>query len=45
MEIDPGHRTARLIVVELDKDDITEASLSEPFESHTVPTLKWWLLC
>jgi len=45
MEIGPGHRTTRLIVVELNEDDIPGASLSEPFESHTIPALKWWLLC
>ena len=33
------------IVVELTEDDIPGAALSEPLESHTVPSLKWWLLC
>ena len=25
--------------------DIPGASLSEPFETHTVSELTWWLLC
>ena len=25
--------------------DIPGATLSQPLESHAVPTLKWWLLC
>ena len=31
--------------VELNEDDIPGAHLSEPFESHNVQALKWWLLC
>lgn len=31
--------------LELTEEDIPGASLSEPFEQHTVPALKWWLLC
>ena len=31
--------------VELNEDDIPGAHLNEPFESHNVQALKWWLLC
>ena len=30
---------------ELTEDDIPGAALADPLESHTVPALKWWLLC
>ena len=30
---------------ELTKDNILGAALADPLESHTVPTMKWWLLC
>ena len=30
--------------VTLSADDIPGADLSEPFESYTVPQLRWWLL-
>ena len=33
------------VVVELTAKDIPGADLSEPLESHTVPSLRWWLLC
>ena len=33
------------VVVELTEDDIPGAALAEPLEFHTVPSLKWWLLC
>ena len=33
------------VVVELDEDDIPGASLSDPLDKHTIPELKWWLLC
>ena len=33
------------VVVELTENDIPGAALAEPLESHTVPSLKWWLLC
>ena len=33
------------VVVELTENDIPGAALAEPLESHTVPALKWWLLC
>ena len=36
---------ATLVMVELDKNDIPGAALSAPLQSHTVPELKWWLLC
>ena len=25
--------------------DIPGAEFSQPFESHTMPALRWWLLC
>ncbi len=31
--------------VTLTEDDIPGASLQPPFEKHTVPELRWWLLC
>ncbi len=31
--------------VVLMEDDIPGASLKEPFESHTMEELRWWLLC
>ena len=31
--------------VQLTECDIPGASLSEPMASHTVPQLRWWLLC
>ena len=31
--------------VELTQDDIHGASLNEPFHSHTMAELHWWLLC
>ena len=33
------------ITLTLTEDDIPGASLREPFESHTVAELRWWLLC
>ena len=33
------------IVINITEDDIPGAALKEPLESHTVVTLKWWLLC
>jgi hypothetical protein len=33
------------IEVKLTENDIPGASLSEPLETHTIPELKWWLLC
>lgn len=29
----------------LTEEDIPGAKLSEPYESHTVGELRWWLLC
>ena len=29
----------------LTEADIPGANLSEPFERHTIPALRWWLLC
>ena len=31
--------------VQLTDSDIPGAHLSEPFASHTIPELTWWLLC
>ena len=31
--------------IELTPSDIPGASLSEPFEAHTLPALRWWLKC
>lgn len=36
---------SRVGEVELDEKDIPGAALSEPFECHAVPALRWWLLC
>ena len=33
-----------MVTVELDENDIPGAALSSPFERHTVPELKWWLM-
>ena len=33
------------LTVELTEDDIPGAALHEPLDSHTVPALKWWLVC
>ena len=33
------------ISVELTEADIPDAALDEPLEAHTIPELKWWLLC
>ena len=35
----------RHITLTLTEDDIPGAFLREPFESHTVAELRWWLLC
>ena len=32
-------------VVNLTESDIPGALLSEPMDCHTMPKLKWWLLC
>lgn len=29
----------------LTEEDIPGAMLNEPLETHTIPALKWWLLC
>ena len=34
-----------LHVVKLTAPDIPGAGLSEPFEAHAIPALRWWLLC
>ena len=33
------------IAVELEESDIDGATLEEPLETHTVPKLRWWLVC
>ena len=42
---DTGGVAKALDEAELTEDDILGAALGEPLESHTVPALKWWLLC
>ena len=37
--------TPKAIDVELTESDIPGASLNEPLDRHTIPELKWWLLC
>ena len=32
-------------IVELTEQDIPGASLKEPFDSHNVTALRWWLQC
>ena len=39
-----SERPLQVKVVELNEDNIPGAHLSEPFESHNVQALKWWLL-
>ena len=34
-----------MATIELTQGDIPGARLSEPLDSATVPSLKWWLLC
>ena len=47
VESNEATREGRLDVtaVELNEDDIPGTHLNEPFESHNVQALKWWLLC
>ena len=33
------------VAVTLTDEDIPGAKLHEPFETHTIPALQWWLLC
>ena len=33
------------VAVVLTEADIPGAHLDEPFERHTIPELRWWLLC
>ena len=37
--------SSQAAAVELTESDIPGALLSEPIESHTIPQLRWWLLC
>ena len=37
--------TPTAIDVETTESDIPGASLNEPLDRHTIPELKWWLLC
>ena len=37
--------TPTAIDVELTESDIPGASLNEQLDRHTIPELKWWLLC
>ena len=32
-------------VIKLTEEDIPGATLNEPLESATLPSLRWWLLC
>ena len=43
--VDMSDVTKALDEAELTEDDIPCAALADPPEYHTVPTLKWWLLC
>ena len=38
-------RMATIPDVELTPTDIPGAELLEPLEKHTVPALKWWMMC
>ncbi len=40
-----GEASSQPLTVKLDESDIPGAVLSAPFEGHTIPELKWWLLC
>ena len=33
------------INVVLEENDIEGATLNEPLEAHTIPKLRWWLIC
>ena len=33
------------VTITLEPSDIPGAALEEPFEAHTMPALRWWLLC
>ena len=33
------------VCLELTEADIPGASLDESLDSHTIPALRWWLLC
>ena len=33
------------VTVVLDESDIEGATLEEPLEIHTIPKLRWWLVC
>lgn len=37
--------TSLATAVELTEADIPGACLEEPMDRHTMPQLKWWLLC
>ena len=40
-----GDAQADLPPLQLTEEDIPGAALQEPLEGHTVPALRWWLLC
>ena len=40
-----GESSSDLARVQLTEADIPGAALSDPLERHTVPELRWWLLC
>ena len=35
----------KFLQVTLSPEDIPGAILSKPYEKHTMPALRWWLLC
>ena len=37
--------TDEAFTVELTEADIPGLFLSEPFDRHTIPKLRWWVLC
>ena len=43
--VDMSDVTKALDEAELTEDNIPCAARADPLESHTVPALKWWLLC
>ena len=45
MDTNSSVGTPTAIDVELTESDIPGASLNEPLDRHTIPELKWWLLC
>ena len=42
---DTSSFSSRPAAIKLTAKDIPGADLKEPFETHGVPALQWWLLC